>query len=94
MQKNYGNWNQEQVSPQIIASMLAETDGNDLDIHRHIYCQLARQVSDSENESESKNESDSEIEDELEIEHTSENQDSDEKYEPVQAVHTRLLVEL
>ena len=59
--------------------MLAESDGDDLDIDRHIDSQLARQVSDSENESEIKNESDSEKEDELEIEHTSENKDSDEK---------------
>ncbi len=71
--------------------MLADSDGDDLDIHRHINHQLANLVSDSENESESENESDSEIEDELKIEHTSENQDSDEKCEPVQIVPTRLL---
>ena len=54
LRKSYGNWNQEQVSPRIIASMLEETDDNDLDIDCHIDRQLARQVSDSENESEIK----------------------------------------
>ena len=94
LRENYGDWNQELVSPRITASMLADSDGNDLDIHRHINPQLENLVRDSENESEIKDESDSEIEDEPKIEHTSENQDSDEKSEPVQSLPSRLLGEL
>ncbi len=43
LRKNYGDWNQKQESPQIIAkptSMLAEVDDNDLDIDCHINCPL------------------------------------------------------
>ncbi len=65
LRKNYGDWNQEQEIPQIIAkptSMLVKTDINDLDIDSHINRQLVRQVRDSESESESESESDSENE--------------------------------
>ncbi len=94
MRKKYGNWNQEKESPQIIAYMLVESDGNNLDIDRHDR-QLARQVSNSE--SENKNEygqmramtRGSKIrslknQDEPKFEHTSKIQDSNENCKPTQ----------
>ncbi len=84
MRRNYGDWNQEQESPRIIAKptpILAETDGKDVDIDHHIDHQLVRQVSNSEIESESKSESDSEKEDEPKIQNISKNQESQSSFQ-------------